>query len=326
MKKTAIAPSNIAFIKYWGKRDEDLRIPSNDSVSMNLSDATTTTTVEFVQSLKKDEIELADGAFNKNEIARIVSHLDRIRGLANSADRARVVTKNSFPKGTGIASSASGFAALTVAAAGAAGLSLSEKELTILARLGSGSACRSIPDGFVQWSTGETSNESYAWSLFPSDYWDIRDIVVIVHDKAKKISSTEGMRYITTSPYWEQRQHEVGQRIVKIKDALTQKDFSQFGGIAEEDCLSMHAVMMTQSPALVYWNSATMNILQSIIRWREQGLPVYYTLDAGPNVHVLCEGKDEGRLQDEIFGLSAVQSVILNTPAPGAQVHEDHLF
>jgi len=186
MKATAVAPANIAFIKYWGKADEVLRIALNDSVSMNLSGAYTTTTVDFSPDYTEDEVLFCSYPLDipspkrefikmdALEARRIVEHLDRVRKKSGIPDKAKVVTKNSFPKGAGAASSASGFAALTVAGFAAAGLKLSEKELTIFARLGSGSACRSIPDGFVVWQKGNSSETSYAYSLYPHTYWDLR--------------------------------------------------------------------------------------------------------------------------------------------------------
>jgi diphosphomevalonate decarboxylase len=326
MKQTAVAPSNIAFIKYWGKIDEKLRIPSNDSISMNLSGATTTTTVEFSPLFAKDTIEFIGGEFHKKEIDRIVDHLDRIRARAKTHNRARVVTKNSFPKGTGIASSASGFAALTVAGAGAAGLALSEKERSVLARLGSGSACRSVPDGFVRWNRGTSSEQSYAHSLFAHTYWDVRDILIVVDQKEKTVSSAEGMKSVKTSPFWEFRQKEIEKRAQNIIKALEDKNFPVFGQIVEEDCLSMHAVMMTQSPSLYYWNTGTRMCLDNIKKWQRGGLSVYFTIDAGPNVHCICEAKDERRVLDNIHRVSAVQSVLVNHPAAGAHTVEAHLF
>jgi diphosphomevalonate decarboxylase len=236
------------------------------------------------------------------------------------------VTQNSFPKGTGIASSASGFAALTVAGAAAAGLLLSEKELTILARLGSGSACRSIPDGFVRWETGELSEESYAHSLFPAQFWDLRDVLIIVGQTSKEISSADGMKYASTSPFWEARQKEIEKRLINVTEAIGDKNFPALGEIIEEDCLSMHAVAMTQNPPLLYWNTTAMNCIRTIQKWRTGGLPVYFTIDAGPNIHCLCEGKDEQRLTDAIKTLPDVQSVLVNKPSRGAYVTEDHLF
>ena len=152
MKATAVAPSNIAFIKYWGKKDGGLRLPENGSISMNLSNLLTTTTVEFSSALKDDDFELEGIRYanDSEKSLRVIKHLDRIRKLGGIDSYAKVVSSNNFPSGTGLSSSASGLAALTVAAAAAASLALSEKELSILARKGSGSACRSIPDGFVE--------------------------------------------------------------------------------------------------------------------------------------------------------------------------------
>ena len=160
MKATAIAPSNIAFTKYWGKIDQALRIPENGSISMTLSNLLTTTTIEFSDSYEKDEITVNDIRQEEKSVLRIIKHLDHIRNVANRKEKARVVSFNDFPSGTGLSSSASGFAALTVAACCALDLKLSEKELSILARLGSGSACRSIPSGFVEWQSGDTNETS----------------------------------------------------------------------------------------------------------------------------------------------------------------------
>src|SRR6266700_2397986 len=180
MKATAVAPSNIAFIKYWGKKDEVLRLPENGSISMNLSNLLTTTTVEFNELFKNDSITL-NGKKESPKNNRAIKHIDRIRKLAKITTKVKIVTENNFPTGTGLSSSASGFAALTVAGAVVAGLDLSEKELSILARQGSGSACRSIPDGFVEWFDGETSEAAYAASLYKPDYWDISDVVAVVN-------------------------------------------------------------------------------------------------------------------------------------------------
>jgi len=326
MKATAIAPANIAFIKYWGKKDDVLRIPLNESFSMNIDGATTTTTVEFSDVFTHDGVSFIGETIQEKEIWRITKHLDKIRHLANKKLFARVITKNSFPKGTGIASSASGFAALTVAAVQAIGLRLSEKELTILARLGSGSACRSIPNGFVIWHEGETSDTSFAESLYPSTYWNLHDIVVLVSRDAKKISTTIGMEGISTSPYWQKRMKYIPGRILRTKQAFQEKNFQKLGEVIEEDCLDMHHVMQTQSPPLYYWNEITKNIMQSVIDWRKQGLPVYFTIDAGPNMHCICEGKDEAKVMTALKTVQGVQSIIQNKVARGAYCINNHLF
>lgn len=325
MKATAKAPANIAFIKYWGKADEKLRLPLNDSISMNMSGAFTITTVEFSKQFNKDTVTILGGEFSAAETARVVKGLDLIRKRAGTTQRATVVTKNTFPKGAGSAASASGFAALTLAGFAALGVTMSEKELTIFARMGSGSACRSIPDGFVVWEKGESSETSFAWSLYPPTYWDIRDILVIVDSRMKKVSTTEGMETIATSPRLAVRLKAIPKRMKEIQEAIARRNFSRFGEITEEDCLGMHMVMQTQTPPLFYWNTTTQIIMDAVRSWRKHGLPVYFTIDAGPNVHLLCEARDEARLLAEIRTIGGVQDIIVNKPAIGARIISEHL-
>jgi diphosphomevalonate decarboxylase len=320
MKSTAIAPSNIAFIKYWGKADDQFRTPLNPSISMNLSGAQTKTTVEFLDTYKTDSIEFIGEEILEKEVVRITSHLDRIRSLAGSFQYAKIVTKNSFPKGAGVASSASGFAALTVAAVEAIGLHLSEKEITELARIGSGSACRSIPDGFVFWEN------TYAYSLYSHDYWDLCDIVVIVDSQMKKVSTTSGMESVRTSPYLASRLAAVKGRIDCMKRAFESKNFQALGLIIEEDCLDMHHVMQTQTPRLDYRNSVTNELVKNIVSWRKEGLPVYFTIDAGPNVHCICESKNKDQVVEKVKNIHGVEQVIINTVASGTRLVADHLF
>ncbi len=315
---TAQAHPNIALIKYWGKKDARLRLPANGSISFNLSAITTVTTVDFVAGLPEDIVSINRRAVTGDERQRIVEHLDRVRKLAGTELCAKVESKNNFPKGTGLASSASGFAALTLAASCSAGLSLSEKELSMLARLGSGSACRSIPSGFVEWKAGRSDATSYACSLYPPDYWAIRDVNAIVGREAKKISSTEGHAAVATSPFFKSRMKEMPDKIRKIKEALRNRDFSEFGEIAEAEAMNMHAVMLTSRPPLMYWLPTTLRIMQQVIDWRSAGLESYFTIDAGPNVHVLCLAKDATRLQKRLARIEGVQSVIVNQPAQGA--------
>lgn len=326
MKATAWAPSNIAFIKYWGKADEALRLPLNDSFSMNLSGAYTITTVEFSDTLVCDTVTLEDGVFSDAEVSRVIRGLDRIRKRAGVSQYATVVTKNTFPKGAGSAASASGFAALTVAGFAAAGMDLSQKEETIIARLGSGSACRSIPDGFVVWEKGTDSDTSYAHSLYPSTYWDLRDMLVIVDSSMKKTPTSEGMEAVATSPNLSKRLSAVPQRMHEMIDAFHAKDFAAFGVLLEEDCLDMHHVMQTQAPPLMYWNDTTRRIMDAVRSWRAEGLSVYFTIDAGPNVHLICEGVNEERVVKKLSEVSGIETTIRNKAASGARIVSDHLF
>ena len=326
MKATAQAPANIAFIKYWGKADEDLRIPLNDSFSMNLTGAHTVTTVEFVEGLENDDVTLLSGSFSEKERARVIRGLDRIRERAGISTKAKVVTRNSFPKGAGSAASASGFAALTVAAFRAAQTVLTEKELTIVARLGSGSACRSIPDGFVLWEKGTDSESSFARSVYPSTYWDLSDLLVIVDRRMKKVPTSEGMESVSTSPKLPARLAAVPRRLTALLDAFERKDIVLLGRIIEEDCLDMHEVMQTQVPPLRYWNEGTRQLMDAIVQWRRGGLPVYFTIDAGPNVHCICEATHEKIVRRRIEELGVAEEIIENHAAAGTRLIDEHLF
>jgi len=326
MKATAVAPANIAFIKYWGKKDDNLRLPLNSSLSMNMSAAFTTTTVEFSNKYQHDDISLLDGTLSDKEIQRVIKALDRIREHGGTGLFAKVMTKNTFPKGAGSAASASGFAALTVSAFAALGVELSEKELTVFARMGSGSACRSIPDGFVVWEEGIDSDSSYAYSLYPYTYWNLCDVLVIVDIGMKKVPTTEGMEAVKTSPLWKERVDGIPKKMEQMKTMLAKKDFLKLGTMIEEECLSMHAVMQTQTPSLYYWNEATKKLMSSVKEWRNEGISVYFTIDAGPNVHLICEQPTVVRIKKKLDEIEEVKNVIINTSAPGAHCITTHLF
>lgn len=315
MKATAKAPSNIAFIKYWGKENERLRIPSNSSISMNLSDLYTVTTVEFDPKLKADKI-------NINGSKRVSDHLSLVRKLAKLKLYATVKTENNFPSGAGIASSASGFAALSLAATRAAGLELTERGLSILARLGSGSACRSIPDGFVEWHKGSRSDNSYAYSLYPDDYWDIADVVAIVTNKHKQVTSSDGHSLAKSSPFFKKRQKILGQKNKDLKMALKKRDFTHFGEIIESEALEMHAIALTSKPPVLYWNGATVELMGEVLDWRNGGLEAYFTIDAGANLHVICQGKDANLINNKLRRNKNMLKVIVNKPAEGARIIE----
>ncbi|MEK7096813.1 MAG: diphosphomevalonate decarboxylase [Patescibacteria group bacterium] len=319
MKATAIAPSNIAFIKYWGKKDEDLKIPENGSISMNLSNLITTTTVEFDSKYKKDLISI-NSKSNEQEENRIIKHLNLIRKKANIKLRAKVVSSNNFPDGTGLSSSASGFAALTVAGARAAGLNLEESELSILARQGSGSACRSIPNGFVEW-VGEGAK-----SLYPPKYWNIVDVVAIISQDKKDISSTDGQKLAQTSPFFETRLNNIGEKIKRFKKTLETKNFTEFGEIIEGEALELHAIMLTSTPSLIYWQPETIKLMKLAKKWRSEGLEVYFTVNTGQDIHLIIEEKNSKALVKKLKDIKEVKKMIINQPAIGARLVNKHLF
>src|ERR1051325_8362652 len=244
---TAQAFANIAFIKYWGNRDNTLRLPINGSISMNLDGLYTRTTVSFQSSLPYDEL-----IINGHEVAgaglnRISNFLDIIRGMAKVREYAEVMSENNFPSGAGIASSASAFAALALAGSKAAGLSLSEPELSRLARRGSGSASRSIPGGFVEWQTGTSDEDSFAFSIAQPEHWDLVDCVAIVSASHKKTGSTQGHFVAWTSPLQAARIADAPRRLDICRNAILARDFNAFASIVELDSDMMHAVMLTST-------------------------------------------------------------------------------
>ncbi len=320
---TASANTNIAFIKYWGNVDPALRIPANSSLSMNLAGLETTTTVEFDEHLYADVVLIDDEGVIGPARDRVVAHLDRVRNMAGLACAARVESRSNFPADVGIASSASAFAALSLAATTAAGLRLDERSLSMLARIGSGSACRSIPAGFVEWTAGEGHTTSYAHSIAPPDHWDLWDAVAVVSTTPKSVGSSRGHSLADTSFLHAARVATVRQRLAACKEALLARDLAAFGPLVEEDTLAMHAVMHTSRPPVFYWLPETLAVMLAIRAWREEGLPAYFTIDAGPNVHCLCQPPDAFEVERRLRALPGVQDVLLAQPGPGARLLAD---
>ena len=326
MKATAIAPSNIAFTKYWGRKDEVLRLPENGSISMCLSDLLTTTTVEFSENYTKDEVIINGGGLEAGEAERVIKHLDRVRKMANISLKAKVVSNNNFPTGTGLSSSSSGFAALTLAASKAAGLNLSEKELSILARQGSGSACRSIPAGFVEWLDGDTSETSFAVQIFPPGYWAIADVVAVVSEGKKEVSTSVGQQTAQSSPFMEVRRSRMKEKNERLKNLIKEKNFKEFGELIEAEALELHTIMLTQKPALIYWTPGTLKIMKLTNHWRAEGIPVYFTINTGQDIHLIIEEKNTEKLAKKLKEIKEVKKIIVNRPAIGARLVNKHLF
>ena len=306
---SALAHPNIAFIKYWGNRDDALRLPVSGSISMNLTGLETRTTVTWDASLSSDSLTLNGVPASGPALERVSGFLDIVRQMAGFDLCAAVASENNFPMGTGIASSASAFAALSLAASHAAGLSLSESELSRLARRGSGSACRSVPGGFVEWLPGSGDADSYAVSIAPPDAWELVDCVAILSSEHKATGSARGNTLAGTSPLQAARVADAPRRLDICRKAILERDFAAFAEIVELDSNLMHAVMMTSTPPLFYWQPETLTILQAVRDARSRGLPACTTVDAGPNVHVICEKSAAGETLQLIGSLPGVREV-----------------
>ena len=320
---TAISHPNIAFIKYWGNRDNALRLPSNGSISMNLGGLFTRTTVTFSASNRTDKLSLNKKSVRGPGLERVSALLDLVRGMAGTGQCAEVVSENNFPSGAGIASSASAFAALALAASKAAGLDLSERELSCLARRGSGSASRSIPGGFVEWQVGTSDEDSIAFSIAPAEHWALVDCVAVVSSAHKKTGSTEGHALAGTSPLQAARLADAPRRLDLCRRAILDSDFGALASIVELDSDMMHAVMMTSSPALHYWQPASMAVMKAVRQWRGEGTQACYTVDAGANVHVICPAQDAGEIAARLRKIAGVKTVLTARAGGPAKLIEE---
>ena len=309
-KKTgeAFAPSNIALCKYWGKRDTSLNLPVNSSLSVSLGSLGTQTKLS-ISKKTVDEIWLngilqkVEGSFAK----RISNFLDLFRPYVGNVFFS-VYTENNIPTAAGLASSASGFAALVLALNDWAGWTLTPRELSMLARLGSGSASRSIFNGFVQWNAGSRKDgmDSFAEPL--SVTWDdFRVGILKISDQEKKVSSRDGMiQTLKTSPLYKAWPNQAQKDLKIIRNAIEIKDFNQLGKTAEHNALTMHATMMASFPPLLYFLPETIKQIHYIHQLRKDGLELYFTIDAGPNLKLLFQKKDQQIIKEQFPSLQLV--------------------
>jgi diphosphomevalonate decarboxylase len=246
--------------------------------------------------------------------------LAQVRRLAGFHQYAQVTSENNFPTGAGIASSASAFAALALAGATAAGLSLDEQQLSRLARTGSGSACRSVPGGFVEWQAGVSDEDSYAFSIAAPEHWALADCIALISQEHKDVSSREGHVLADTSPLQQARLADTPRRLSLCRQALLERDFALLADVVEMDCLMMHAVMQTSNPPLLYWQPATLAVMQAVVAWRRLGLPVFFTIDAGPNVHVFCPAEQVLQVEALLRQVQGVQEVLTALPGGPARL------
>ncbi len=319
---TAEAGANIAFIKYWGNRIEGQNLPLNSSISMTLANCITRTTVELSESARADEIVLDGKPAEGKARARTTAFLESVRRLAARKEHALVSSESSFPTDCGIASSASGFAALALAAATAYGLDLQPRELSTIARLGSGSAARSVLGGFVELRHGADHEEAYAQQLAPHTAWlELRDLIVIVSKEEKEVSSAEGHRIAHSSEMLAARLAAVPERAERVRKAIEERSLALLGQAAEEDAFSMHAVMMTSKPHLLYWRSGTLEVIRLVWELRKQNIDSYFTIDAGPNVHVLTTERYLPEVERRVRASLGFRT-ICDHPGPGARIVE----
>ncbi|HEY4884395.1 MAG TPA: diphosphomevalonate decarboxylase [Myxococcales bacterium] len=307
MKATAAAHANIALVKYWGKRDDALLLPEAGSLSVALDKLRTTTTVE-----------LGDFAADTLTLDSREEDPSRARALLDAAGirhRARIASRNEFPTAAGLASSASGFAALAVAACAAAGLRKTAQEISALARLGSGSAARSVPGGWAVWE------DESARQVFPPSHWDLRFCIAVCSSGPKQVGSRDGMRGTReTSPYHAAWIAQCRRDLPEALRLLGARDLSGLGALAERNALRMHADALAADPPLLYWQPPTVACLHALGELRAAGIGAWATIDAGPHVVAICASRDADRVGTRLRAIPGVADVLLCAPAGGARL------
>ena len=322
MKAAARARANIALVKYWGKADGGpLNIPAVGSISITLDALWSDTEVRFESSLAADELTL-DGQHRVEQLDRVRHCLDLLRARAGVDRAACVTSRNNFPTGAGLASSASGYAALAAAAARALNLNLTPRELSIVARQGSGSAARSIFGGFVEMRAGTRPDgaDSYAEPLMAAGEWPLELVVAVTAREEKQVSSRAGMtRSAATSPYFPAWVAGSPPDLRQAREAISNKDFESLTDVAERNCLRMHGAAMAARPPLLYWNAATIACLETVRNLRRSAVPVFFTIDAGPQLKAVCAPGSSATVREALADVPGVVDVLVSGLGPGAE-------
>ncbi len=307
MRASAVAQPNIALIKYWGKRDIERNLPAVGSISITLRDLLTEMHVELDPSLPADTLVLND-VVDDAMLPRLSACLDRVAGQDRA--RARIVSRCNFPIAAGLASSASAFAAITIAAAQAAGRTLDTAALANLAGRASGSAARSLYGGFVELES--RANDVAVRTLCDGASWPLSVVIAITETGPKPVGSTEAMEISRkSSPFYSNWVEKQDEDLKLAREAITKRDFQQLAAVAEHNCLKMHSMMWASRPPIVFWNSATMHCMQTVRKLQRAGIGVFFTIDAGPQVKAVCLPEHEEQVQAALVSTDGVLDVMV---------------
>jgi diphosphomevalonate decarboxylase len=321
-KARARAGANFALVKYWGKADARLNVPAVGSISITLDALYTDTEVELAPELAADELVL-DGVRRDADVAKITACVDLLRRAAGVDTRVRVTSRNNFPTGAGLASSASGFAALVRAAEAALGLDLSPRERSIFARQGSGSAARSIFGGFVEMHAGSLpdGSDSFAEPLLDAAEWPLEVVIAVTSKAEKAVGSRSGMTHsASSSPYYPAWVAGQPPDLDAARAAIRARDFAALADVAEHNCLKMHAAALAARPPLLYWNGATVECLHAVRALRASGVPVFFTIDAGPQLKAVCAPGARTAVERALREVPGVVDLLTSALGPGAEL------
>ena len=316
------AQPNIALVKYWGKQERRENVPATPSLSITLDSLWTRTRIEFDEACSQDQF-LLDGRSDGIQQQRVIRCLDDFRRITGSTLHGNVQSKNNFPTGAGLASSASGFAALVTAACAALDIDLSTDDRCRLARRSSASAARSLLGGFVEMDTDDPDPAPH--SLLTESEWPLQVLVAVTSTAPKQVGSTEGMlRSKATSDFYGSWTNSSRADFSAARRAVQDRDFQRLADVSEVSCLKMHGVMLATRPALVYWNGATIDTIHCIRELRTRNIPAFFTIDAGPQVKIVTLPGNSDSVKQAIADIPGVIDVIPSKLGAGARVIEEY--
>jgi diphosphomevalonate decarboxylase len=313
-----VANSNLALVKYWGKTDEGAKHPAGPSLSVTLNSLSTVASVELSDDAREDHV----AGLPSSAVARVQAFLAEFRARFGMHKHARVSIASNFPVAAGLASSASTFAALAKGLSSAAGLGLEGQALADLARLGSGSACRSVYGGFVEWRP--QGEGSVVEPVAAKDHWRLSILVAVTSERPKAIGSSAGMRRTAaTSPYYRAWIESGPADLEEVRAGIRERSLSRVGAAAERNCMCMHAAAMAAVPPLLYWEPATLAVMRCVWELRERGVEAYFSIDAGPQVKVLCERALAGTVEAALAAVPGVLRVLSAEPGDAPRIVRD---
>lgn len=308
---TALAHPNVALVKYWGKREDADNIPATPSLSLTLEALTTRTTVA---AAAEDSLCINGVRQQDAKVDRLVRRMHTAFDLPPLA----ITTANDFPTGAGLASSASGFAALVTAVDAAFDLGMDDAERSIWARRGSASAARSVVGGIA------TLGDDTGWAaaaLADADDWPLETVVAIVSNEAKAVGSTLGMEQTRrTSPFYDGWLRSAPADYDAARQAVLNRDFATLAEVAERSCLKMHGLMLSTTPPLLYWNEATLAVIRAVRTLRDEGVSVFFTVDAGPQVKAVCAPGHGAAVAAKLADVPGVGRIVNSGLGAGARV------
>lgn len=333
---TCVATPNIAVVKYWGMRDARLVLPANPSLSFTMDETlSTVTTACFCSEFPADEAWIDGKKLKRREMGRISAVLSTARKIAapkKKGLKARIVSKNNFPSSAGLASSASGIAALSCAVAKALELGIGRREMSMIARMGSGSACRSVFGGFVEWGEGarDDGTDSYAKQIHPASHWpQLRNVIALANSKRKKVPSNKGMQMtMRTSALFKRRLACLPGAIAKMKKAVAARDYPAFAGLLMAESDSMHSCMVDTKPPLHYLNATSKEIIDKVQKLNSASSDpaTAYTFDAGPNAHLYTLEKNVNAVKKMLAEIDGMKEVRVCKIGNGPRSVDKHLI